>query len=84
MFPTVEGRDNLSFIQKAAHRYHAVNSNVDGAINGILGSVFYFVVDNNSYTYSGMLKQPDRHQFIGAILTETAVHEKQNYWTVMK
>ena len=84
VFPTIEGKNDLSFTQKAAHRYHTVNSNVDGTINGILGSVFSSVVDNDSYTYSGMLKQPDKHQFIEAMLTETAVHEKRNHWTIMK
>ena len=79
MLPTVKGKDDLSFTQKEAHRYHTVNSNIDGTINGILGSVFSSVVDNDSYTYSGMLKQPDKHQFIEAILTETAVYEKQNH-----
>ena len=52
VLPTVEGKDDLSFTQKASHRYHTVNSNVDGTINGILGSVFSSVVGNNSYTYS--------------------------------
>ena len=42
------------------------------------------VVDNDSYTYSGMLKQPDKHQFVEAMLTETAVHEKRNHWSIMK
>ena len=74
----------MSFTQKASHQYHTINSNVDGTLNGILGTVFASVVDNDSYTYSGMLKQPDKHQFVEAMLTETAVHEKRNHWSIMK
>jgi len=84
VLPNVEGKDGLSFTQKAAHRYHTINSNVDGTMNGVLGSVFSSIADNDSYTYSGMLKQPDKHKFIEAMLTETAVHEKRNHWSIMK
>ena len=83
ILPPTEGKNNMSFTQKAAHRYHTINSNADGTLNGIFGTVSVYVVDNNSYTYSGMLKQPDNHRLVEAMLTETAVHEKRNHWSIM-
>ena len=82
-FPSISGKEGLSVTQRAAHRYHTVNSNVDGTLNGVLGSVFSTITDNDCYTYSGMLKQPDKHKFVEAMLEETAVHEKRNHWTAM-
>ena len=60
-----------------------MNSNADGTINGVLQSVFSTVVDNDAYTFSGMLKQPDNHKFVEAMLVETAVHEKRNHWSTL-
>ena len=76
VFPTIDGKEGLSVAQKCAHRYHTVNSNVDGTINGVLQSVFSTVVDNDAYTFGGMLKQPDANKSVEAMLVETAVHEK--------
>ena len=81
--PTPEGKQGLSVTQRLAHRYHSVNSNVDGTLNGIMQSVFSTVADNDSYTYSGMMKQPDRGKFVEAMLVETAVHEKRKHWSKM-
>ena len=83
VLPTIEGKDGLSFTQKAAHRCHTINSNVNGTINGVLGFVCLSIADNGSYTYRGMLKQPDKHKIIKAMLTETAVHENQKHLSMM-
>lgn len=83
VFPPVDGKEGLSTTQRIAHRYHSVNSNVDGTINGVLGSIFATIADNDCYTYSGMLKQPDRHKFIEAMIKETAVHEERGHWIRM-
>ena len=76
VLPTIDGKEGLSVTQRIDHRYHTINSNVDGTINGFLKSVFSTVINNDAYTYSGMLKQPDKRKFIEAILVETAVHEE--------
>ena len=51
ILPSTEERYNISFTQKTSHRYHTINSNADVTLNGILGTVFASVVDNDSYTY---------------------------------
>ena len=84
ILPATEGKNELSFTQKTAHRYHIINSNVDVTLNSILGSVFASVTDNNSYTYSGVLKQSEKHWFVKAMLTETTVHKKRKNWSIMK
>ena len=83
VLPPVESKQGLSVTQRLAHRYHSVNSNVDGTLNGIMQSVFSSVADNDAYTYSGMLKQPDRGKFVEAMLVETSVHEKRKHWSTM-
>ena len=71
--PVAEGLQGLTKSQKLAHRYHTINSNFDGTLNGALESVFATTADNNCYTYSGMLKQTDKKEFVKAMLVETAV-----------
>ena len=39
--------------------------------------------NNECYTFKEMLAQPDRNEFLAAILKETAEHESQNHWAVV-
>ena len=39
--------------------------------------------NNESYTYKDMLKQPDRADFIRAMLKETDDHENRCHWEVI-
>ena len=84
ILPATEGKNDLSFTQKVVHWYHTIDSNVYGTLNGILGSVFVSVVDNNSYTYIGMLKKPHKQRLVKEMLTKTAVHKKRNHWSIIK
>ncbi len=81
--PVADGLCDLSMAQKLAHCYHSMNSNFDGTMNGALGAVFSTTANNDCYTYSNMLKQVNKGQFVRAMLTETAVHEAPGHWTMM-
>ena len=83
VFPTIDGKEDLFVAQRCAHRYHTMNSNVDATNNGVLQPVFSTVVNNDAYTFGGMLKQPDAAKFVEAMLVKTAVQEKQFYWSTL-
>ncbi len=82
--PTIDGLQGLTPMQKLSHRYHSVNANFDGTLNGMFNTVFATSDSNDCYTYSGMLKQDDKGKFVKAMLKETAVHEARGHWTVIK
>jgi hypothetical protein len=82
-FPVVVDKEGLSVTQRLSHRFQTINANFDGTINGVHNSVFTATADNDCYTYTSMQKQPDKAEFIQAMLKETEVHEQRNHWTRM-
>ena len=72
-------------VQKAIMFMENVNAQVDKTINKIHHMVYVADSDSNeTYTYSSMMKQPDRIKFIDAMLLETQEHETRGHWSVWK
>ena len=40
--------------------------------------------DNDTYTYTTMLQQEDRNQFVKAIMKKIVDHESRKYWFIMR
>ena len=63
-----------------------LNSYYDGTLNLIQSSVLVSSsvgTDNDTYTFSQMLKQEDKHEFIKAMMVEIDDHERRGHWTLM-
>ncbi len=71
-------------MQRIAHQYHSVTTNFDGTLNGAFHTVFATSDNNDCYTYSGMLKQKERGEFVKAMLNETTVNEVCKHWSVIE
>ena len=83
VFPPIDDKKGLYVAQICAHRYHTINSNANGIINGVLRSMFSAVINNDTYSFSGMLKQPDGNKCVEAMLVKTVVREKRNHWSTI-
>ena len=40
--------------------------------------------DNDTYTYTTMLQQEDRNQFVKAIMKKIVDHESRKHWFIMR
>lgn len=66
------------------HRCNVVNSNFDRTLNEIPHMIFAAGKENNEcYTFKEMLAQPDKKEFLQAMLKETAEHEGRGHWSVV-
>ncbi len=67
------------------HRCNVVNSNFGGTLNAIPHMIFASGKENNEcYTFKEMLSQPDKRDFLEAMLKESSEHEARNHWTVVR
>ena len=64
--------------------FDRLNGLFDDTINDICHQVQAFATSNESYTYSGMLREDDHKQFFQAMELELADHEERNHWTLME
>ena len=60
-----------------------VNSYYDGTLNMVTNNVFVSNknADNDTYTFSDMMKQPDKAEFIKAMINEIEDHDNRGHWT---
>jgi hypothetical protein len=76
--------ETYSFVARLSNDYNRLNGLFDDTINDICHQVQAFATSNESYTYSGMLKEQDHKQFFKAMEVELADHEERDHWTLME
>ncbi len=66
------------------HQCNAVNANFDETLNSIPHMIFMAGKENNECNiFKVMLSQPDKREFLEAMLKETNEHESRGYWLVV-
>ena len=83
-----EKRQPTSFLDKVVCHAELVRSNFDGTLNFVHPlNLMVFLTKKNSnndtYTYSQMLKLDDRASFVEAMRKEVEDHEKRKHWTIV-
>jgi hypothetical protein len=76
--------ETYSFVARLSNDYNRLNGLFDDTLNDIYHQVHAFATSNETYTYSGMLKEEDHKQFFRAMEVELADHEERNHWTLME
>ena len=76
--------ETYSFVARLSNDFDRLNGLFDDTINDICHQVQAFATSNESYTYSGMLREDDHKQFFQAMELELADHEERNHWTLME
>ena len=84
----VEKRQPSSFLDKVVCHAELIQSNFDGTLNFVhpLNLMVFLAKKNNNndtYTYSQMLKLDDRALFIDAMRKEVEDHEKREHWQIV-
>ncbi len=84
LHPSVAISSGEEAINSFVHRCNIVNANFDGTLNAIPHIVLASGKENNEcYTFKDMLAQPDKKEFLEAMLKETAEHESRGHWSVV-
>jgi hypothetical protein len=73
-----------SLLSNAINSYHRVNSLYDGTINCFSTMAQSTVASNETFNYKEALQQPDKIEFIKAMINEVDDHETRKHWTLMK
>ena len=76
--------ETYSFVARLSNDYNRLNGLFDDTINDICHQIHAFATSNETYTYSGMLREEDHKQFFKAMEVELADHEERNHWTLME
>jgi len=73
-----------SFTTKAMNHLERINKIFDGTINETHPlALATSLSDNETYTFREMLQQPDREQFMEAMIKEIRTHEENDHWEVV-
>ena len=84
MGPTYVLSTGQAAVNSFIHQCNVVNANFDNTLNAIPHMVFAAGKENNEcYTFKDMLAQPDKCEFLEAMLKETAEHESRKHWSVV-
>ena len=75
--------ETLSFVARFSNDYDRLNGLFDDTVNDICHQIHAYATSNESFTYSGMLKEEDHKQFFQAMEIELNDHEERKHWTVM-
>ena len=76
--------ETYSFVAGLSNDYNRLNGLFDDTINDICHQIHAFASSNETYTYSGMLREEDHKQFFKAMEVELADHKERNHWTLME
>ena len=76
--------ETYSFVARLSNNYNRLNGLFDDTINNICHQIHAFATSNETYTYSGMLREEDHKQFFNAMEVELADHKERNHWTLME
>ena len=66
------------------NNFNQLNRLFDDTINNICHQVHAYATSNESFTYSGMLREEDHKQFFQEMEVELSDHEECNHWTLME
>ena len=67
-----------------ANPFHSANQNFDNTLNAWHPMAFLAEKENNeTYTFSQMLKQPDATEFVKAMIKAADDHESREHWSVV-
>ena len=70
-----------SMYSKFVYHTHLINEHFDGTLNYINPMAYAAdISDNETYTFKEMLQQPDKNDFILAMMKEIQDHEKREHW----
>lgn len=70
-----------SLFSNVLHQTHLINQHFDGTLNYISPLAFTAdSSDNDTYTFKQMLQQPDKNEFILAMMKEVQDHENRSHW----
>jgi hypothetical protein len=76
-----------SFTNQMANRLHEVNKLYDGTLNDVISYAFSTLEidtsNNEVFTYSKAMKEPDANCFIEAMQKEVQDHESRNHWEIV-
>ena len=76
--------DEPSLTAKFINRFHECNELFDGTINHIHNYALATDLSNNEvFTYSQAMRQPDRQEFIKAMAKEVGDHEERGHWELV-
>jgi hypothetical protein len=73
-----------SLLSNAVDSYHRVNLLYDGTINCFSTLAQSTVASNETFNYKEALQQPDKIEFIKAMINEVDDHKTRKHWTLMK
>jgi hypothetical protein len=76
--------ETYSFVARLSNNFDQLNGLFDDTINDICHQVHAFTTSNETFTYSGMLREDDHKQFFQAMEVELEDHEERNHWTLME
>ncbi len=75
------------FTNRMANRLHKVNKLYDGTLNDIISYAFsalHIDTSNNEvFTYSKAMKEPDANCFVEAMQKEVEDHKSRNHWEIV-
>ena len=73
-----------SLFSNAIDSYYWVNSLYDGIINCFSTLAQSSVASNETFNYKEALQQPDKIEFVKAMVHEVDDHETQKHWTLIR
>ena len=79
--PTIRLHENATTYDKLVNRFHEANELFDGSINALNCTVLATESNENS-TYSQVMQQDDKQDFITAMDTEVEAQEDRSHWTM--
>ena len=74
--------------EKMVSRFHEVNELYDGTLNAVHTYAFSAITldmsNNEVFTYTKAMQQPDSKQFIDAMAKEIKDHESRHHWAIVR
>jgi hypothetical protein len=74
----------IFFVAQLLNNFDRLNGLFDDTINEICHQVHAYATSNETFAYSGMLREEDHKHFFQAMEVELADHEEHNHWTLME
>ena len=74
----------FSFVAQLSNNYDQLNGLFGDTINDICHQVHAYATSNETFKYSGMLREDDCKQIFQAMEFELADHKERKHWTLME
>jgi hypothetical protein len=71
-------------LKKEIHAQSMINLNMDGTYNYLHPLSFAATTDNDTYMFHEMLRQPDKDEFVKAMVKELSDHTSRRHWIAVK